>query len=118
MLVRLWTTQITLSHEADYLRFAEQRSRAMFLEQPGCLGVFFLRLPDGRHTACSFWRDQADIDALRDSPSYQATAGALGQSGILVGDQDVIVYQVEGGALRLNHLAEAAQAAAVFLAGA
>jgi heme-degrading monooxygenase HmoA len=115
MLVRLWTTRVTPGREPDYLQFAQDRSRAMFLDQAGCLGVLFLTLPDGRHTACSFWRSRAHIEALAGSRTYQETANALGRSGILAGDQDVVVYEVEGGALQTDQLGDAARGASVDL---
>jgi len=99
VIVRIWMTGVAPGREAEYLRFAQERSRAMFLAQPGCLGVLFLRTSDGRHAACSFWRNAADVASLARSPSYQATAAALGATGVLVGEAHVVAYEVEGGAL-------------------
>jgi heme-degrading monooxygenase HmoA len=99
VIVRIWTTDVVPGREPEYVRFAQERSRAMFLVQPGCLGVLFLRTSDGRHAACSFWRSAADVASLARSPSYQATAAALGATGVLEGKARVVVYEVEGGGL-------------------
>ena len=64
MIVRIWTTLVADGRDAEYLAFAQQRSRVMFLSQSGCLGVLFLKASDGRHAACSFWRSAADVAAL------------------------------------------------------
>lgn len=106
-LVRLWAVSIRPGAEAEYLAFARERSRAMFLAQPGCLGVLFLGMADGRHAACSLWRDAAAIEALASSPSYRETAAALLASGLLAGTPEVQVHALEGGALDLAALAEA-----------
>ena len=98
MIVRIWTTHVADGRETDYLAFAQQRSRVMFLSQPGCLGVLFLKASDGRHAACSFWHSAEDVEALSASSTYQATASALAATGALVGEATVRVYEVEGGA--------------------
>ena len=100
MLMRIWTTGVRADREADYLRYANERSRPMFLSAPGCLGVLFLRLPDGRHAAGSFWTDEEDIVRLQESDSYRATVAGLLATGSLTGEQTLIVYAVEGGSLR------------------
>ena len=43
--------------------------------------VAFLRRADGRHAACSLWRDQAAVDALARSTSYIDTATGLAATG-------------------------------------
>ena len=98
MLMRIWTTRIAENREEEYLAFAESRSRAMFRSQPGCLGVLFLKSGE-EHAACSFWRSQADLDALAHSSSYRETRAAFEATGLLVGDATVRVYEVEGGSL-------------------
>lgn len=105
MIVRIWTTGVTPGRERDYLAFARNRSRPMFLAQPGCLGVLFLRAEDGSRAACSFWRAPSDVEALATSTSYQSTAAALGGSGILSGTPALAVYEVEGGVLDAAALA-------------
>lgn len=97
MIVRIWVTRIADGREAEYLTFAQDRSRLMFLSQPGCLGVLFLKAADGKHAACSFWESGADIESLASSPSYNATASDLAATGVLLGEATVTVYEVEGG---------------------
>jgi heme-degrading monooxygenase HmoA len=111
MILRQWTTSIRVEAEDVSLAFARERSRAMFLSQPGCLGILFLRLPDGRHAACSLWRDAEAIRALGSSASYRETADALQRTGALVGEPEVTVCDVEGGAVDLEALARALTAA-------
>lgn len=106
MIVRLWTTRVTPGHLNDYLTFARSRSQTMFLAQPGCLGVLFLRNADETHTACSFWRSASDIAALEHSFLYVQTAQALADSGCLAGEAHTIVFDVEGGALRAAAISE------------
>jgi heme-degrading monooxygenase HmoA len=99
MIIRIWETGVVPARAAEYLAFAETRSRAMFLEQPGCLGVLFLRAEGDRHAACTFWRDADAIAALESSERYRATVAALTATGVLVAPQTVRVYEVEGGVL-------------------
>lgn len=96
MLIRIWTTEIHAEKESIYLSYGQDKSRWMFLQQPGCLGVLFLILPEGRHAACSFWRSQADIDLLQNSESYQKTSAGLEATGALKGSPEVVIYAVEG----------------------
>lgn len=99
MILRIWTISVDPLKEAEYLAYARSRSRAMFLAQDGCLGVFFLRHPDGRHAACSLWRDARAVEALANSASYQQTAAGLEATGALRGAAEVVVFDVTGGAL-------------------
>jgi len=71
----------------------------MFRQQPGCRGVLLLRAGDGMGAAaCSFWDDQQAIERLRNSPTYQGTVARLVATGLLTGEQTVVVYKVAGGA--------------------
>lgn len=99
MLMRIWTVRVHVDREADYLVYARTQSRPMFLAQDGCLGVFFLRREDGRHAACSLWRDEAAITALGRSELYQRIARGLLETGTLSGDPEVEVFAITGGAL-------------------
>lgn len=109
MIVRVWTTGVVPGRETEYLRFAQERSRAMFMAQSGCLGVLFLRRSDGRHAACSFWRNIGDVEVLSRSETYQATAAALIATGALAGEATVVVYEVEGGTLDARAVTAALQ---------
>jgi len=99
MLVRIWTTQIASGREPEYLAFANERSREMFLSQPGCLGVLFLKTNHGEHAACSFWSSNVEIGALTSSSSYNATVSDLRATGVLLGEAKATVYDLEGGAI-------------------
>jgi len=71
----------------------------MFRQQAGCLGVLFLRAGNQNHSVCSLWRSSSDVDALANSTTYQATAAALAETGVLSGPSSVVLYEVEGGDL-------------------
>src|SRR5687767_9337429 len=99
MILRTWTVEVAEGREEEFLNFASSRSLPMFLAQRGCLGVLFLKDSSGAHTACSFWADQADVDALRNSATYTATARALDETGMLRGAPRVVVFGVKSGGL-------------------
>jgi heme-degrading monooxygenase HmoA len=107
MIVRIWETGVAPGRLGEYLAFAEARSRAMFLAQPGCLGVLFLQADGDRHAACTFWRDRAAVAALEGSDHYRATTAVLAATGVLAGPQTVRVYEVEGGTMDAEALAGA-----------
>jgi quinol monooxygenase YgiN len=98
-LLRVWLVRVRADRTTAYEAYARDHSRAMFLAQPGCLGVFFARMACGRHAACSFWRDQAAIDALAYSASYQATAAGLMALEATEGKPDVHVHMLTAGEL-------------------
>jgi len=98
MLARTWTTQIPEGREIEYDASALSRSRWMFEQQPGCLGVLFLRA-GASATVVSFWKDQESIDALASSDSYRQTASALVGSGAVGEPFTVTVFDVTGGFL-------------------
>ena len=99
MLLRIWTTAVLPERERDYLAFVRSRSHAMFLAQDGCLGVFFLRRSNGRHAACSLWRDLQSIQALGESPLYVTTVRALSTTGVLAGEASVEIFEVTTGSV-------------------
>lgn len=104
MRLRIWTTDIVAEREEEYLAFAKERSREMFLAQPGCLGVLFLKASDGKHAACSFWTNSADVDALASSLTYKATVSDLEASGLLIGNANTRLYEIEGGGMDAHGL--------------
>ena len=110
MLLRIWTTGVRPEREPHYLDYARTLSRAMFLVQAGCLGVFFLRRADGRHAVCSLWRDAAAVAALSDSALYQSTVRGLVATGTLHGDATVEIFEVTGGAVTVDLAAALAAA--------
>lgn len=97
MILRIWTIRIDPAQESAYLTYTRTRSQAMFLAQDGCLGVFFLRHADGRHAACSLWRDAAAVDALGQSALYRQTVADLAATGVLVGEPTIDQFAVTGG---------------------
>lgn len=99
MIVRIWLTRIPAEREAEYLTFAQQHSRKMFLSQPGCLGVLFLKEVDEKHAVCSFWNSRSDVEMLANSPTYNATVADLTATGVLAGEATVTVYDIEGGGI-------------------
>jgi heme-degrading monooxygenase HmoA len=97
MIVRVWTTDVAPGREEDYLQFANSASLEMFLDQPGCLGVLFLRGAEPAHAVCSFWSDAAAVDAFNRSARYAATVSDILATGALAGVQTVMTWEVEGG---------------------
>jgi len=99
MLLRIWRTGVDPARWPEYEHFEQEYSLPMFRQQPGCLGVLFVRAGDGKGAAaCSFWDDQ-QIGRLRNSPTSQGTVARLVATGLLTGEQSVEVYQVAGGGL-------------------
>ena len=58
MIVRIWRTGVDRSRLEEYARFEEERSLPMFSEQPGLIGVFFLREGEARAAALTLWEDR------------------------------------------------------------
>ena len=99
MIVRIWRTGIDPARADEYDRFAQERSLPMFRSQPGCRGVLFTTAADDRRAVISFWDDQDAVNRLDRSETYRETAGALGATGILRGEQTVELLNVSGGDL-------------------
>lgn len=107
MIVRIWSSMVAAGRDADFLAYASGRSRAMFLSQPGCLGVLVLRNQDGTHATCSFWRDRQSAEALEASPAYRETLAGLIATGVLAGRATVARYDVSCGGAHGSALLEA-----------
>ena len=102
MLLRIWRTGVDPRRWDEYAQFEREHSLPMFRSQSGCRGVLFVRLPQGvGAAACSFWDDNKSIEALKSSPTYQATVTRLLSTGLLTGDQTVEVFEIAGGATDL-----------------
>ncbi len=106
MLVRIWRTGIDRGRLQEYASFEEERSLPMFREQRGFLGVLFLREGADRAAALTLWEDMAAVEALTTSPSYLRTVQVLVNTGLLIGEQSVDVFEVKGGRLRWEEIAK------------
>lgn len=98
-LVRIWTANVAVANEAAYLAFAHGRSLPMFLSQPGCEGVHFLRLDDSRQAVVTLWVDDAAIQACEWSSNYRQAAADLMATGMIEGDTSVTVMGISSPAL-------------------
>jgi len=104
MIVRLWTARVEKDRIAEYEANERTRSTPMFRRQPGCLGVMFLRSGENC-CALTFWKDLESVQALKTSTSYLEAAAFYSNSGMLVGDPSLEVFEVSGGFLDLEALA-------------
>jgi len=98
MIVRLWRTRVEKSRIAEYEENERNRSSPMFREQPGCLGVLFLRLGD-ECFALTFWNDWDAVNRLKVSKTYLETSAFYSDSGMLIGEPSLQVFEVKGGFL-------------------
>jgi heme-degrading monooxygenase HmoA len=96
MVVRLWKTQVKKSALATYEENERNRSLPMFKEQPGCVGVLFLRSEDTCF-ALTFWKDLDAVDQLKTSKSYLEASAFYELSGMLVGEPSLQLFEVKGG---------------------
>ena len=100
MLLRIWRTGVDPTRWQEYARFEREHSLPMFRQQGGCRGVLFVRSADGYGAAaCSFWDDKTSIERLHASPTYAATVARLMATGLLTGEQSVVLYEIAGGGL-------------------
>ena len=104
MIVRIWRTGVDRNRLEEYARFEEERSLPMFREQRGFLGVLFLREGADRAAALTLWEDMAAVEALTTSPSYLRTVQVLVNTGLLIGEQSIDVFEVKGGRLRWEEI--------------
>ena len=93
MIGRLWKTRLRPGRGEAYERFAREISLPMFRQQEGFAGCLMSRTPEWGFVY-TFWRDQAAIDALDHSSSYQATVKRILQAGILDEPQTLEVAKV------------------------
>jgi len=106
MIVRLWTARVKKDRIAEYEENERTRSAPMFRRQPGCLGVMFLRSGENC-CALTFWKDLESVEALKTSTSYLEAAAFYSNSGMLLGDPSLEVFDVSGGFLDIEALAHA-----------
>lgn len=98
MIVRLWTTCVDKSRMAEYQENEQNRSTPMFRKQPGCLGVLFLRSGESCF-ALTFWRDLESVERLKTSASYLEAETFYSNSGMLLTEPSLQVFEVKGGFL-------------------
>jgi heme-degrading monooxygenase HmoA len=97
VIARLWKTGIAPGRGDAYEAFAHGVSLPMFHAQPGFLGVVMGRDADSntnRAWVLTLWQDQAAVDALAASPTYQATVAAILAANLLAGEQTTEVSAV------------------------
>ena len=105
MIIRVWRTKIDSTRMSEYEQFAQEQSLPMFRRQPGLVGVLFSGRQRDR-AVLSMWRDLASVEALAHSATYQETVEQLNATGLLVGETSLEVFEVKGGFLDLQALAE------------
>lgn len=106
MIVRLWTSRVDEARIAEYEQNERNRSTPMFRQQPGCLGVLFLR-SCGNCFALSFWKDLESVEELKTSQSYLDASAFYSNSGMLLGEPSLEVFEVKGGFLQRETITEA-----------
>ena len=105
MIIRLWATCVHQSRIAEYEENERNRSAPMFRQQPGCLGALFLR-SGGTCFALTFWKDLDSVKRLETSRSYLEASVFYSKSGMLLGDPSLKVFEVKGGFLNAEAVAE------------
>lgn len=93
MIARLWKTGLKPGRAAAYETFGREISLPMFRGQDGFLGCIMSR-SDDEGLVLTLWRDHATVDALKDSPSYQATVQRILAADLLAGEQSTEVNDV------------------------
>ncbi len=100
MILRIWRAALEPTRLEEYRRFEVEQCLTMLHKQPGLLGVLFLREAEDGAASITIWEDEGAVEALQSSPSYRRTDRELAESGLLVGEQSVEIFQVESGDLR------------------
>lgn len=70
----------------------------MFEQMAGFLGHLYA-VSEAIWLTQTFWESEAHIEACEESPVYQAVVDQLMSTGLLVGNQSTVIYQVAGSAL-------------------
>lgn len=96
MIVRVWSTAYMPGRIEDFIAFGRDRLAPLFRDLDGCLACFFT-YDDQEWRTITFWRDQASVDAVKDSPVYTTMLADLVGSGLLVGTQKVRIMTSAGG---------------------
>ena len=98
MIGRLWTTRVDKTRIAEYEENENSRSTPMFRQQPGCLGVLFLRSDDNCF-ALTLWKDRESVERLKTSDSYLEASEFYSNSGMLLGEPSLQIFEVKVGFL-------------------
>ena len=106
MIVRLWATRVDKTRIAEYEENEKKRSAPMFRKQPGCLGVLFLRSGENCY-ALTFWKNAESVELLKTSQSYLEASAFYSNSGMLLGEPSLEVFDVTGGFLNPKAIAQA-----------
>jgi heme-degrading monooxygenase HmoA len=93
MFVRISRARLEIARLDEYERFIEERSTPMFNAQAGFLGVMYSRRGD-EVAVLSFWRDESAVERLEMSRKYQRAVELIEETGFLVGDSTLDVYEV------------------------
>jgi heme-degrading monooxygenase HmoA len=107
VILRIWRTKIDPARHEAYRHFERERCLPMLHKQPGLLGVLFLRQAEDHAASLTVWEDVGAVEALESSPSYRETTHELAESALVVGNESVEVFKVEGGDLRPEALMRA-----------
>jgi heme-degrading monooxygenase HmoA len=95
VIVRIWRTGVDPDRVVEYETFAADESLPMFRKQSGFQGVLFLRT-GGHASVITLWDDMHAVERLADSPTYFETVKRIANSGMLVGDQVIEVFEAHG----------------------
>jgi heme-degrading monooxygenase HmoA len=95
---RIWRTRIDQSEADEYRRFADLESLPMFRSHDGFLGVVFAERGDER-VVITFWRDDAAVAALNNSPRYREAVQGIEATGFILGPSSVEVFEVHDAAI-------------------
>jgi heme-degrading monooxygenase HmoA len=93
MIVRLWKTGLKPGRSTAYEVLARDISLPMFRKQDGFLGCVMSHR-GGEGLVLTFWRDEAAVEALKHSPSYQATVERILAADLLAGEQSTDVTDI------------------------
>lgn len=104
MIIRLWRARVDPARREERVRFEREHSLPMFRSLPGCLGVQFLHRGDA-WAALSLWTGPEAIERATALPLYRDTVRRLEQTGLVLGEPAVEVYEATGGFFDMEALA-------------
>jgi hypothetical protein len=98
MIVRVWSTAYAPGRIEDFIAFGRDRLEPLFHSFGGCCACFFTYDAMEWRTI-TFWRDQAALDAAKETPIYREMLTDLVGSGLLIGDQRTKMMTYAGGGI-------------------